>query len=172
MENNPIKVGVIIGSSSDEDTMRDLKHVFEEFGVPFAATIRSAHRTPEDIPVIVKECIKRGCKIFIAAAGMSAHLAGVIASLTIKPVIAVPLSAKKPTAINGLDALLSCVQMPTGIPVATVAIDGAANAAYLAIAILAISDSAMAAKLKKYRAELVLKARQKAVELKTAGWPD
>lgn len=171
MSNN-IDVGIVMGSYSDEPKMIKVKEVLEKFGVPFAGTVRSAHRTPGDIPKIVKDWEDRGCKIFIAAAGMAAHLAGAIAAQTIRPVIAVPLSGNTPTAINGLDALLSSVQMPTGIPVATVAVDGAANAAYLAMEILAVSDPALGKKLLDYRAGLVLEIKDKATALKGLGWPD
>ena len=116
----------------------------------------------------------RGCQVFITAAGAAAHLAGAIASLTDKPVIAIPLATENQTAVNvnELDSLLSSVMMPTGIPVATMAINGAANAALFAIKILALNDSAIQQKLREYRANLVSKTREKVEKLKESGWPD
>lgn len=172
MNNRLIDVGIIMGSDSDVPIATGAREVLEQFGVPFAATIRSAHRTPDDVPVIVKEWAERGCKVYVAAAGAAAHLGGVIASQTCKPVIAIPLTTKSPSAVNGLDALLSSVQMPTGIPVATVAINGAANAAYLAIAILAVSNPELEKKLKEHRDQLVKKTMDKAEKLKISGWPN
>ncbi|MFA6306206.1 MAG: 5-(carboxyamino)imidazole ribonucleotide mutase [Patescibacteria group bacterium] len=172
-EKRPIAVGVIIGSDSDVPIVEKAKEILEEFKIPYAATICSAHRTPEDLERIVRDWEQnRGCKIFIAAAGAAAHLAGTIASRTVRPVIAIPIAGKTLTAVNGLDALLSSAQMPTGIPVATVAINGAANAALLAIEILAISDTAIENKLSTYRKKLIYETRDKAEKLKKAGWPD
>ncbi|MDD4900908.1 MAG: 5-(carboxyamino)imidazole ribonucleotide mutase [Patescibacteria group bacterium] len=170
--NTPIKVGIIMGSDSDMPIVAEARNVLEAFGIPFAATIRSAHRTPQDVGLIVADGEVRGCQVFIAAAGMAAHLAGAVAALTVKPVIAIPLTSTKETAVNGLDALLSSVQMPTGIPVATVAINGAANAAYLAIAILALQDPSLNQALREHRVKLESKTREKAKALKAAGWPD
>lgn len=168
----PISVGIIMGSDSDVPVVEKAKEVLEKFGIPFAATIRSAHRTPYDVQPIVTDWEVRGCQVFITAAGAAAHLAGAIASLTDKPVIAISLATENQTAVNGLDALLSSVMMPTGIPVATMAINGAANAALFAIKILALNDSAIQQKLREYRANLVSKTREKMEKLKESGWPD
>ena len=168
----PISVGIIMGSDSDVPVVEKAKEVLEKFGIPFAATIRSAHRTPYDVQPIVTDWEVRGCQVFITAAGAAAHLAGAIASLTDKPVIAISLATENQTAVNGLDALLSSVMMPTGIPVATMAINGAANAALFAIKILALNDSAIQQKLREYRANLVSKTREKVEKLKESGWPD
>jgi len=168
----PISVGIIMGSDSDVPVVEKAKEVLEKFGIPFAATIRSAHRTPYDVQPIVTDWEVRGCQVFITAAGAAAHLAGAIASLTDKPVIAISLATENQTAVNGLDALLSSVMMPTGIPVATMAINGAANAALFAIKILALNDSAIQQKLREYRTNLVSKTREKMEKLKESGWPD
>ena len=168
----PISVGIIMGSDSDVPVVEKAKEVLEKFGIPFAATIRSAHRTPYDVQPIVTDWEVRGCQVFITAAGAAAHLAGAIASLTDKPVIAIPLATENQTAVNELDSLLSSVMMPTGIPVATMAINGAANAALFAIKILALNDSAIQQKLREYRANLVSKTREKMEKLKESGWPD
>ncbi|PJA01854.1 5-(carboxyamino)imidazole ribonucleotide mutase [bacterium (Candidatus Gribaldobacteria) CG_4_10_14_0_2_um_filter_41_16] len=167
-----MSVGIIMGSDSDVPVVEKAKEVLEKFGIPFAATIRSAHRTPYDVQPIVTDWEVRGCQVFITAAGAAAHLAGAIASLTDKPVIAISLATENQTAVNGLDALLSSVMMPTGIPVATMAINGAANAALFAIKILALNDSAIQQKLREYRANLVSKTREKMEKLKESGWPD
>jgi 5-(carboxyamino)imidazole ribonucleotide mutase len=124
--------------------------VLRSFDIPFEARITSAHRTPEVTKEYVKDAEQRGCAVFIAAAGMAAHLAGAVSAATVKPVIGVPMNA----SLDGLDALLSTVQMPAGIPVASVAIGkaGAKNAAYLAAQILSVADPAMAGKLRDERA--------------------
>jgi 5-(carboxyamino)imidazole ribonucleotide mutase len=124
--------------------------ILRSFGIPFEARITSAHRTPEVTKDYVKDAEARGCAVFIAAAGMAAHLAGAVSAATVKPVIGVPMNA----SLDGLDALLSTVQMPAGIPVATVAIGkaGAKNAAYLAAQILSVADPAMGDKLRDERA--------------------
>lgn len=136
-------VAILMGSDSDLPVMEAGAAVLKELGVPFEMTITSAHRTPDETHHYVVDAEKRGCQAFIAGAGMAAHLAGVVASLTLKPVIGVPLESG---ALKGMDALLSTVQMPAGIPVATVAIGkaGAKNAAHLAAQMLALADPALA----------------------------
>jgi len=132
-------VAILMGSDSDLPAMEEAMTVLNRLGVNFEARIRSAHRTPAATHEYVREAEARGCAVFIAAAGMAAHLAGIVASLTVKPVIGVPMQGG---ALNGIDALLSTAQMPGGIPVACTAIGkaGAKNAAYLAAQILALHD--------------------------------
>lgn len=143
-------VAIVMGSDSDLPVMEASFQVLRSFDIPFEARITSAHRTPEVTKDYVKDAEQRGCAVFIAAAGMAAHLAGAVAASTVKPVIGVPMNA----SMDGLDALLSTVQMPAGIPVATVAIGkaGAKNAAYLAAQILSVADPDMAEKLHNERA--------------------
>ena len=144
-------VGVVMGSKSDWDTMQKAADVLTEFGVPHERRIVSAHRTPAMMSEYATTAAARGLAVIIAGAGGAAHLPGMIASQTVVPVIGVPIQS---AALNGLDSLLSIVQMPKGVPVATVAIGaaGAANAALLAIAILATSRPDLRAKLEQYRA--------------------
>jgi 5-(carboxyamino)imidazole ribonucleotide mutase len=141
------RVAVVIGSKSDEEVVRNALKVFEDFGVAYDLRIISAHRNPETLKDFVE---KSGSDVFVAVAGLAAHLPGAIAARTTKPVIGVPVSAK----LGGLDALLSIVQMPRGVPVACVAIDGTQNAALLALEILALKDKQIADKLRDYRAKL------------------
>jgi len=143
-------VSILMGSKSDYDIMKESVKVLEKFQMPYELLISSAHRTPNRTHNYIKDAEKRGAKVFICGAGMAAHLAGVVASLTTKPVIGVPM----PTGImDGFDALLSTVQMPGGMPVATVAVGkaGAKNAAYLALQILAINNEELKAKLEEDR---------------------
>lgn len=142
------KVAVIMGSDSDLPVVEKAFRVFDEFSVPYEARVGSAHRTPEKVAGFVSAAEENGFGVIIAAAGMAAHLAGACAANTTLPVIGVPV---KGGAMDGLDALLATVQMPSGIPVATVALNGAANAAYLACQILALSDEELSAKLKAAR---------------------
>lgn len=151
-------VAVLMGSDSDLETMQATLDTLDKLGVPWEVKITSAHRTPEATHAYVHDADERGCAVFIAAAGLAAHLAGTVAGLTLKPVIGVPMSAGP---LNGQDALLSTVQMPGGIPVACVAIGGAGakNAAYLAAQMLALSDAGIARRLHDERrdnAEAVL----------------
>lgn len=143
-------VGVIMGSTSDWQTLQKACDILAEFGVPYDARVVSAHRTPERLYAFAKDARARGLKVIIAGAGGAAHLPGMTASMTDLPVIGVPVQSK---ALSGLDSLLSIVQMPAGIPVATVAIGeaGAANAALLAVSILALSDGALATRLAAWR---------------------
>lgn len=142
-------VAIVMGSDSDLPVMEACFDVLRKFEIAFEARITSAHRTPEATRQYVADAEQRGCAAFIAAAGMAAHLAGAVSAATVKPVIGVPMNA----SLDGLDALLSTVQMPAGIPVATVAIGkaGAKNAAYLAAQILAVSDPGLAARLREER---------------------
>ncbi|HIY07584.1 MAG TPA: 5-(carboxyamino)imidazole ribonucleotide mutase [Candidatus Evtepia faecigallinarum] len=143
------KVGVIMGSDSDLPVVEKAIDKLKEYGVPYEVHVYSAHRTPEQAGAFSRTAQAKGFGVIIAAAGKAAHLAGALAANTTLPVIGIPV---KSSTLDGLDALLSTVQMPTGIPVATVAIDGAANAALLAIEILAVSDEALADKLRRARA--------------------
>lgn len=147
MEN--IKVLILMGSKSDLPIMEKTTAVLDSYGVANKTLIRSAHRTPEATVQTVKDAEAAGCQVFICAAGMAAHLAGVVASKTIKPVIGVPIAAGP---LQGQDALLSTVMMPPDIPVATVAINGAKNAGILAVQMLAQNDPELAQKLKDTRA--------------------
>ena len=152
------KVAVIMGSASDLPVARKAADTLGAFGVPCEVHVYSAHRTPAQAAQFARDAWANGFGAIIAAAGMAAHLAGALAAQTTLPVIGIPM---KSNALDGVDALLSTVQMPSGIPVATVAIDGAVNAALLAIQILAVEDAALAAKLDEKRrkdAEKVLKA--------------
>ena len=143
------KVAIIMGSSSDLGTVRKAAEVLQEFSVPFEVHVYSAHRTPEESKAFAQNARENGFGVIIAAAGKAAHLAGALAANTTLPVIGIPV---KSSTLDGIDALLSTVQMPTGIPVATVAIDGAANAALLSIEILAVEDAALAERLSAKRA--------------------
>jgi 5-(carboxyamino)imidazole ribonucleotide mutase len=139
-------VAILMGSDSDLATMQSTVEVLDKFGIAYEVKITSAHRTPGATHAYVKDTDARGCAVFVAAAGLAAHLAGTVAALTTKPVIGVPMDSGP---LNGLDALLSTVQMPGGIPVACVALGkhGAKNAGYLAAQILALSDASLAKRL-------------------------
>jgi len=145
--NTPL-VGIIMGSKSDWNTMKAACDVLEEFGVPYEKFVISAHRTPEKAIEYASTARERGLKVIITGAGGAAHLAGITAAKTTLPVIGIPI---KSAALNGLDSLLSIVQMPGGIPVATVAIDGAKNGGLLAVEILGAFDEKIAAQLTEYR---------------------
>ena len=160
-----MEAAIIMGSDSDWGVMKKAVEVFNEFGVEVELTVASAHRTPERVKEFVTSCDKQGAKIFIAAAGCAAHLAGVVASYTAKPVIGVPINAEP---LKGLDALLSTVQMPGGVPVATMAINGAKNAALFATEILALQDEKLQKKLADYRANMVKEVESKAENIKRA----
>ena len=147
-----------MGSTSDWDVMSDAAATLAQFGVEFEKRVVSAHRTPALLVEYAKTAKSRGLEVIIAGAGGAAHLPGMVASMTALPVIGVPVKSR---ALNGLDSLLSIVQMPGGVPVATVAINGAKNAALIAVSILALKDEALAARLEMFRAkqtEDVLKA--------------
>ncbi|MEO5654868.1 MAG: 5-(carboxyamino)imidazole ribonucleotide mutase [Nitrosospira sp.] len=147
--NNPV-VGVIMGSSSDWEVMKHAADILSEFNVPYEAEVVSAHRTPDRMFEYAETAVKRGLKCIIAGAGGAAHLPGMIAAKTILPVLGVPVTSRQ---LKGLDSLLSIVQMPKGIPVATFAIgdSGASNAALFAVALLAVEDTKLATRLTAFR---------------------
>lgn len=147
-------VSILMGSRSDLPTMDKAAAALRDLGVPAEVRVLSAHRTPDALAAYVAEAEGRGVEVFICAAGMAAHLAGAVAARTVLPVIGVPLSA----TLGGLDALLSTVQMPPGIPVATVGVDAAKNAAYLAVSILAGNHSGLRDKLKAFREKMAAEA--------------
>lgn len=143
-----VSVGIIMGSTSDYEVMKDACSMLDEFGVEYEKKVVSAHRTPDLMYEYAKNAEGRGIKVIIAGAGGAAHLPGMVAAMTTLPIIGVPVKSR---ALNGLDSLLSIVQMPGGVPVLTVAINGAKNAALSAVAILATSDAKLSKKLKEYR---------------------
>jgi len=145
-----MNVTIFLGSGSDFDVIKDGLEILKEFGVPFDLEVTSAHRSPERTLKLVREAEEKGAEVFIAVAGKAAHLAGVVAAHTVRPVIGVPVES---AALAGMDALLSTVQMPKGIPVATVALGktGGANAALLAVQILALNDAGLRKKLTAHR---------------------
>ena len=144
------KVGIVMGSASDLPVVRKAMDTLSSLGIPYEAHVYSAHRTPVEAAAFAKNARENGFGVMIAAAGMAAHLAGAVAAQTTLPVIGIPC---KSTNLDGLDALLSTVMMPSGIPVATVAVDGATNAALLAAQILAVEDAALAKALDEKRAK-------------------
>jgi 5-(carboxyamino)imidazole ribonucleotide mutase len=148
-----IKVAIFIGSISDEALVTPCAEVLRKLEIPFRFTVSSAHRTPERTQALVDELETQGCRVFICAAGMAAHLAGAVAARTCKPVIGIPLAA---SPLGGMDALLATVQMPPGFPVATMALDkaGARNAAWMAAQILALHDPVLHERIKKGREDL------------------
>ncbi len=156
------KVAVIMGSDSDLPVVEKAFAVLEEYGVPYEAHVYSAHRTPEEARAFACSAARNGFGAIICAAGKAAHLAGAFAANTVLPVIGIPV---KSSTLDGLDALLSTVQMPSGIPVATVAIDGAQNAALLAVQILAVSDGTLAEKLTAARTAASQKVLKKNAEI-------
>ncbi len=152
------KVGIVMGSDSDLPVVEKAIDVLRQYDVPFEVHVYSAHRTPEQAKEFSSTAREKGFGVLIAAAGKAAHLAGAVAANTTLPVIGIPI---KSSTLDGLDALLSTVQMPSGIPVATVAIDGAANAALLALQILSVSDEGLAEKLNKARTDAARKVLEK-----------
>jgi len=155
-------VAIIMGSDSDLLVMKDAAEVLDEFGIAYELTIVSAHRTPKRMFEFATSAQKRGIKVIIAGAGGSAHLPGMVASLTPLPVIGVPIKTK---SLDGLDSLLSIVQMPLGIPVATVAVNGAKNAGILAASIIGANDPKILAKVSKYKKSLEKQVLEKAKKL-------
>jgi 5-(carboxyamino)imidazole ribonucleotide mutase len=157
-------VMVFLGSESDFGVMEDALGILKEFGVPFGLEVTSAHRSPERTVRLVKEAEGKGVRVFIAVAGKAAHLAGVVAAHTVRPVIGVPVESD---ALGGMDALFSTVQMPKGIPVATMALGkhGGSNAALLAVEILALKDEGLRAKLVDYRAKMAVKVEANSKKL-------
>lgn len=161
------KVGIVMGSDSDMPVMSKAADILEQLGVEYEMTIISAHREPDVFFEYAKTAESRGFKVIIAGAGMAAHLPGMCAALFPMPVVGVPLSGKN---LDGMDALYSIVQMPPGIPVATVAIDGGMNAAILAAKILAVSEPELLEKLKGYTAEMKAAVQSKAAKLDEIGY--
>jgi len=159
------KVGIIMGSDSDLPVMRAAADMLDELGVPFEITIVSAHRTPDRLYDYAKNAEQRGLRVIIAGAGGAAHLPGMVAALSELPVIGVPVNA---TCMNGEDALLSIVQMPAGVPVATVAIDNAANAGILAVQMLSTGDAELRERLRDYKQALLKKVEDKIQRLENS----
>jgi 5-(carboxyamino)imidazole ribonucleotide mutase len=155
-------VGIAMGSSSDLPTLKPAAEILERFGVSHELRVLSAHRTPDAMADYARQAHTRGLKVIIAGAGGAAHLPGMLAANTPLPVIGVPVST---TSLNGMDSLLSIVQMPRGVPVATVAIGGGTNAGLLAVQILATSDSELLQKLEAYKQELAATAQSQDAEL-------
>ena len=151
MSNESVSVGIFMGSKSDLPIVEESAKILSNFDVSYDLNVLSAHRTPHEVVRKLEELENKGVKIFIAAAGMAAHLAGVVAAHTTLPVVGVPLSGG---ALNGQDALYATVQMPKGVPVATVAIDGSQNAALLVLQMLGITDTEIAEKLRLYKEEM------------------
>ena len=152
----PALVGIVMGSSSDHEVMSDAEVVLDALGVAYEVHVVSAHRTPDDMLAYAREARGRGLRVLIAGAGGAAHLPGMLAAATTLPVVGVPVALAR---LDGMDSLLSIVQMPRGVPVATVAINGATNAGLLAARILATSDERLAGALEEYRLELATQAR-------------
>jgi 5-(carboxyamino)imidazole ribonucleotide mutase len=163
MNDKPL-VGILMGSDNDYEIMKETAVALNQFGIPFEMTVSSAHRTPERTATFVRGAKARGIKILIAGAGAAAHLAGVVAAETTLPVIAVPIDA---TALNGMDALLAMVQMPAGIPVATMAIGkaGARNAGIFAVQMLAVDNAELSEKLVQFKADMAAGVEAKAKAL-------
>ncbi|WP_442587946.1 5-(carboxyamino)imidazole ribonucleotide mutase [Pedobacter sp. AW31-3R] len=158
-----VQVGIIMGSKSDLNIMNDAADILKEFGVEFEMTVVSAHRTPDRMFSYAKEAAARGLKVIIAGAGGAAHLPGMVASITVLPVIGVPV--KSSNSIDGWDSILSILQMPNGIPVATVALNAAKNAGLLAVQILSTANSDLALKMQGYKDELRKKVEETAEEM-------
>lgn len=167
MKNKKPLVAIIMGSDSDLAVMKEAAEVLEEFKVPYELTIVSAHRTPDRMFKYAKSALSRGIKVIIAAAGGAAHLPGMTASLTPLPVIGVPI---KTSTLLGVDSLYSIVQMPKGVPVATVAINNATNAALLAVKILATSDSTLMENIEKYHRKTQIEVEKKSLKLEKVGY--
>ena len=162
-----IKIGIIMGSDSDLEIMSESAKVLESFGISYEITVISAHRTPDLAHKYALNAVNQGIKVIIAGAGGSAHLAGVLASFTTLPIIGVPIKSK---TLEGLDALLSVVQMPPGIPVATVGINGAKNAGLLVVQILATSDKNLEKKLIAYKKKMAVEVKEKGEKLLKIGF--
>jgi len=159
------KVSIIMGSTSDLDVMASAAKLLDEFEIPFEINALSAHRTPEEVEIFAKGAKNRGIKVIIAGAGMAAHLPGVIASMTPLPVIGVPINA----SLSGFDSILAILQMPPGIPVATVAVNGSLNAAILAVQMMATGDEKLMEKLINYKESLkqkIVNANQELSKIK------
>ncbi|MDI3546641.1 MAG: 5-(carboxyamino)imidazole ribonucleotide mutase [Halanaerobiales bacterium] len=164
-----IKVGIIMGSDSDLPVMKEAAKVLEEFGVEYELTVISAHRTPKRAEEYAQSAEERGIKVIIAGAGKAAHLAGVLAAYTPLPVIGVPI---KTSTLGGADSLYSMVQMPAGVPVATVALNGAKNAGLLAIQVLGVADKELRERFREYKIEMANKVMETAAELEKLGYEE
>lgn len=162
------QVGIIMGSQSDLKIMRQAAEFLEEMEIPFEVTIVSAHRTPNRMVKYATEAREKGLKVIIAGAGGAAHLPGMVASLTTLPVIGVPV--KSSNSIDGWDSVLSILQMPSGVPVATVALDGARNAGILAAQIIGANDAKVGARLEKFKEQLQSKVEDAIKEMVEKGW--
>lgn len=165
---SPAKVGIIMGSQSDLRVMGDAAEILEQFAVPHELTIVSAHRTPQRLVDYAESAAARGIDVIIAGAGGAAHLPGMVASMTPLPVIGVPVKAS--ISIDGWDSILSILQMPAGVPVATVAMDNARNAALLAIQILGCADAALRDKMSAYKQDLAAKVETMVERVDREGW--
>ena len=163
-----MQVGIIMGSDSDLSVMKEAASILQHFGIEFELTVVSAHRTPLRMVEYAQSAQKRGLKVIIAGAGGAAHLPGMVASITTLPVIGVPI--KSSNSIDGWDSILSILQMPNGVPVATVALNAAKNAGILAAQILATNDIELSAKLSLYRAETQNNVEEKIKQLAGEGW--
>ncbi len=163
-------VGIIMGSQSDLKIMKDAAEFLDEFNIPYELTVVSAHRTPIRMVEYATTCRSRGLKVIIAGAGGAAHLPGMIASITSLPVIGVPV--KSSNSIDGWDSVLSILQMPSGVPVATVALDGARNAGILAAQILGTHDKKLGQALDKFKKALKAKVESTAKKIESKGWRD
>lgn len=159
-------VGIVMGSDSDLPVMKDAARVLDEFGIPYEVVISSAHRVPEKTAEYARSAVDRGLLAIIAGAGGAAHLPGVIAALTPLPVVGVPI---KTGALNGVDALYAIVQMPAGIPVATVAINGAKNAGILAAQMIGVKEPGIRARVEEYKERLAAQVEEKARRLSELG---
>lgn len=159
-----MKIAIFIGSDSDYDVVKDALEILKEFEVPFALEVTSAHRSPSRTVELVKSYEEKGVEVFIAVAGKAAHLAGVVASRTVLPVIGIPVES---STLGGLDALLSTVQMPKGVPVATMGLGkaGASNAALLAVQILGLKDAALMSKMRDYREKMASQVESKSKKI-------
>ncbi len=169
MSTTPV-VGIIMGSDSDLKVMEAAANVLKEFNIPFELTVVSAHRTPLRMVEYATKAKARGLKVIIAGAGGAAHLPGMVASITILPVIGVPI--KSSNSIDGWDSVLSILQMPNGVPVATVALNASKNAGLLAAEILALSDEQLSTKVQEYKNELQNSVIEKVGTLVADGWPN
>ena len=165
-QNEAAKVGIVMGSDSDLDIMQEAAAVLKKFQIPYEMTVASAHRSPQRAGNFAASALNRGMQVIIAGAGHAAHLAGVLAAHTTLPVIGVPIDS---SCLQGLDALLATVQMPPGIPVATMAIGkpGARNAGILAAQIIAVSDAELAEKLEKFKQEMASQVEKKAKKIES-----
>ncbi|MCK8825698.1 5-(carboxyamino)imidazole ribonucleotide mutase [Fuchsiella alkaliacetigena] len=164
-----VKIGIIMGSDSDLPVMKEAAEILDQFEVPYELTVVSAHRTPARLYEYAQTAEERGLEVIIAGAGGAAHLPGMVASITSLPVIGVPVKTSK---LSGVDSLYSIVQMPGGVPVATVAINGAKNAGLLALEMLGIGDKEIRAKLKKYKDDLQEMVEDVAMEVEELGYEE